>query len=65
MNSKNYTINESITETQHVQFIIDKSEALEELNNVNLSQYQKAIIFCDEKLKENWWLKLRKLLKQK
>ena len=63
-NTKNI-INESITETQQVQFIIDKSRSLEKLKDVDISQFQKAIIFCDSKIKSNWWIRIEEILQKK
>ena len=65
MSNKNYIINESITETQQVQFIIDKSHSLEKLKDVDLSKFQKAIIFCDSKIEDTWWQKIEKILHKK
>ena len=51
----NYTIKDSITETQNVKFIIDDSESFEKINEIDLSNFQKAIVYCDEKLALSWW----------
>jgi len=64
MRNINYKINESITETQHVQFIIDKSSSLDKLKDIDLSEFQKAIIFCDNKIKSSWWKKIQEILQK-
>jgi len=51
-------INESIIEKQSVQFIIDSTPELNFINNMDLSCFQKGIVFCDKKLSFNWWPKI-------
>ena len=65
MRNTNNIINESITETQHVQFVIDKSNSLDKLKDIDISQFQKAIIFCDSKIKSNWWVKIEEILQKR
>jgi len=56
--SNQNTIKAKITEDQSVEFFLDSSYSLSLLNNVDLSQYQKSIVFCDEKLSNTIWPKI-------
>lgn len=58
-------INESLTETQSVHFIIESSRAFSGLAELDLSQHQKAIVFCDDSLKSIWWPQLEAVLRDK
>tara|TARA_B100000035_G_C21033006_1_gene569375 strand:- start:2116 stop:3252 length:1137 start_codon:yes stop_codon:yes gene_type:complete len=55
-------INESITATQKVQFIIDSSNDLEGLNRINFTSYDSGIIFCDKHLQDSWYPEILKKL---
>lgn len=51
---------EEITERQSVKFILDDSESLSLINDIDFSKYQKSIVFCDEKLKNSIWHKVER-----
>ena len=53
-------IKDSITETQDVQFILDKDENLKHLNDIELSRYNRAIIICDSNLEKLIWPLIKK-----
>ena len=55
-------INESIKESQEVEFFLDSRDSLEGLNEIPISSYQKAIVFCDQNLKESWWKRIESKL---
>ncbi len=56
-------IKDSITETQDVNFILDSSKDFDLLDDIDLTGYEKAIVICDDSLKDDWWPKLEKKLK--
>jgi len=53
-------IKDSITETQNVQFILDKDKNLKHLNDINFSEYNRSIIICDSNLKYLVWPLVKK-----
>ncbi len=53
---------ESIQETQTATFVLDDSPEFAELRRLDLSSYQKAIVFCDRVLATGWWPRLAKSL---
>ena len=55
-------INESITATQKVQFIIDSSNDLEGLNRINFTSYESGISRCDKHLQDSWYPEILKKL---
>ncbi len=54
---------ESVTETQTVRFILDKTKSFDELTlNILTKQPGKVIVFCDEALRNTWLPALQKKL---
>ena len=58
-----FIIEESISETQKVKFIIDNGSSLNRIKDIDFSCYQKGIVFCDKNLSCSWWPKINKVLK--
>ena len=57
-----YKINDSITETQEVSFVLDSSSGFNNLNEIDLSSYSRGIILCDESVSLNWLPKLKRII---
>jgi len=58
-------INESLEESQEVQFFLDSRDSLEGLKKIPFDNYQKAIVFCDQNLEKTWWKKIEFILNNK
>ena len=57
-----HQINDSITETQEVSFVLDSSSRFSDLNKIDLSSYSRGIILCDESVSLNWLPKLKHII---
>ena len=57
-----YQINDSITETQEVSFVLDSSSGFGDLNEIDLSSYSRGIILCDESVSLDWLPKLKRMI---
>ncbi len=58
-------IDESIKETQDVRFFLDEKDSLSGLDEIPISKFQKAIVFCDQNLQKTWWKKIESILNNK
>lgn len=59
------TFKESLTESQTVTFVLDRDPAFGQLATLDLARYEKAIVFCDQALRDTWWPKLAPCLSGK
>ena len=57
-----YQINDSITETQEVSFVLDSSSGFKNLKKIDLSSYSRGIILCDDSVGLNWLPKLKHII---
>ncbi len=55
-------IRETLDEQQRVDFILDASPELDDLQTIDVSQYRRAIVFCDAHLRELWWPQIEAIL---
>lgn len=53
--SEHTIIEDALHSSQNVRFVIDTSADFEQLKSIELSKYQKGIVFCDEALRDTWW----------
>lgn len=55
-------IQETLEDTQHVEFVLDVSPQFDGLQAVPFSPYRRAIVFCDTALRDLWWPPIEAIL---